>query len=133
MKEYHIVWNEAKTEGFITTDKQLAYEVRKGADTNCYHEDGKCSHVGVAFCTEWVDDDCTTETVRPDDLIPVRFVIEGPPHYSEVATLVMPPTHLPVIDDEISVGDGYIYKVKRIQKIYLLSAFSVNVYVTIHQ
>lgn len=45
-----IVWNEAKTEGFATTDHQLAYEVRKGSVGNCHHEDGTLSHLAVEFC-----------------------------------------------------------------------------------
>lgn len=57
----YIVWNEAKTEGFITTDKQLAYEVRKSAETNCYDKDGNFSIVAKQFCERWVDDSCTIE------------------------------------------------------------------------
>lgn len=58
----YIVWNEAKTEGFVTTDKQLAYEVRKGSGSNCYTEDGKLSEVGQAFTYAW--DDCTIEEIE---------------------------------------------------------------------
>jgi hypothetical protein len=62
-RPYHIVWNESKTEGFVTTDGQLAYEVRKGADTNCCTEDGEPAPVAVAFIHRWIDDSCTIETV----------------------------------------------------------------------
>lgn len=62
---YWIVWNEAKTEGFATTDEQLAYEVRKGATSNCF-TDGDRSDVGIAFADRWVDDNCTIEQVGPD-------------------------------------------------------------------
>lgn len=61
---HFIVWNEAKTEGFVTTDKQLAYEVRKGSSSNCYDGNGIRSDVGIAFCNAWVNDDCTMEEVK---------------------------------------------------------------------
>lgn len=61
---YYIVWNEAKTEGFATNDKQLAYEVRKSSDTNCHYPDtGEQAPVAVAFCEKWCDDACTIEVV----------------------------------------------------------------------
>lgn len=59
--KYYIVWNEAKTEGFVTTDKQLAYEVRKGSDSNCFDEKGIPSEIAVAFCLRWCEDNCTIE------------------------------------------------------------------------
>lgn len=63
MKRY-IVWNETKTEGFITFDAQLAYEVRKSSDTNCFDEFGNHSAVGVAFCERWFNDNCTIEEIE---------------------------------------------------------------------
>lgn len=60
---YYIVWNEDKTEGFVTTDKQLAYEVRKSSDTNCHTKDGVLSSVAVAFCEAWYEHNCTIEVV----------------------------------------------------------------------
>jgi len=60
MKHY-IVWNEGKTEGFVTTSPCLAYEVRKSADSNCTDENGDPSPVAVAFCNRWWEDDCTIE------------------------------------------------------------------------
>ncbi|MGX7874418.1 hypothetical protein ACVDG5_018150 [Mesorhizobium sp. ORM6] len=57
----YIVWNEAKTEGYVTVDKQLAYEARKGVSTNCYDADGNLSKVAVAFCDSLTDDTCTIE------------------------------------------------------------------------
>lgn len=62
--KYFIVWNEAKTEGFITQDEGLAYEVRKSSDTNCFDAEGQHSPVGVAFCDKWCDENCTTEIVE---------------------------------------------------------------------
>lgn len=56
-----IVWNEAKTEGFVTTDSQLAYEVRKSSDSNCFDAEGKRSKVGLQFCEEWGDGNCTIQ------------------------------------------------------------------------
>lgn len=61
---YFIVWNEAKTEGFVTTDKQLAYEVRKSADTNCFDAEGRRSRVAQQFCEDWCQDQCTIEVVE---------------------------------------------------------------------
>lgn len=70
---HFIVWNKDKTEGFATVDQSLAYEVRKGSDTNCFTQGGEYSPVGVAFIEKWGDEDCTTEevpTMQP-------YVIEG--------------------------------------------------------
>ncbi len=64
-----IVWNESRTEGFVTTDEQLAYEVRKSSDTNCFDSEGRFSQVGAAFCKAWADDHCAIEifeTVFPE-------------------------------------------------------------------
>lgn len=60
---YYIVWNEAKSEGYVTKDKQLAYEVRKGSDSNCYTEEGDCCDVAIAFCEKWADGTCTIQEV----------------------------------------------------------------------
>lgn len=62
--KYFIVWNEGKTEGFVTPDGQLAYEVRKSSDTNCFDENGNRSDVAVAFCDRWYNDNCTIEEVE---------------------------------------------------------------------
>ena len=58
-----IVWNADKSEGFVTTDEQLAYEVRKSADTNCFTHDGQVSPVAIAFCNRWCMDECTLEVL----------------------------------------------------------------------
>lgn len=60
---YFIVWNDAKTEGFVTTDGQLAYEVRKGSSSNCYDAEGRRSDLGKAMIEHWGDDTCSIETV----------------------------------------------------------------------
>jgi len=62
--EVYIVWNAAKTAGFVTTDKQLAYEVRKSADSNCYDANGRVSLTAQAFCNEFFDEDCTIEVIE---------------------------------------------------------------------
>lgn len=59
-----IVWNESKTEGFVTTDKGLAYEIRKGAISNAYTENGDCSYIGIAFAMRYLHDNCTSEEVE---------------------------------------------------------------------
>jgi len=64
----YIVWNEDKSEGFITNDKNVAYEVRKGADSNCFNREGERSDLGVSFCEiySW-DQDCTIEELNDKD------------------------------------------------------------------
>ena len=64
-----IVWNEDRTEGFITTSPCLAYEVGKSASTNCTTEDGTHSPVGEAFCKQWWTDNCTKEEIEVADYI----------------------------------------------------------------
>ena len=64
MKIY-IVWNETKTEGYATTEYQLAYEVRKGSDTNCHHEaTGEQAKLAVAFCEAYAGQNCTIEEIE---------------------------------------------------------------------
>jgi hypothetical protein len=46
----YIVWNNSRTEGFVTTDASIAYEARKGSDSNCYNEDGVPSELAKSFC-----------------------------------------------------------------------------------
>lgn len=60
---YFIIWNENKTEGFVTTDEQLAYETRKTADSNLYDEYGHFHPVAKAFCDEWGHENCTTQII----------------------------------------------------------------------
>jgi hypothetical protein len=61
---FYIVWNDAKTDGFVTNEKQLAYEVRKGAESNCYREDGTISLTGIQFLNEFCDDNCSIEEIE---------------------------------------------------------------------
>jgi hypothetical protein len=64
MRSY-VVWNAANTEGFATTDYQLAYEVRKGAIDNCFDGTGKQSFVAQAFCNTYSNhEDCTIEEIE---------------------------------------------------------------------
>lgn len=60
----YIVWNESKTEAFVTNDKQLAYEVRKSSTSNCYDENGCYNEVAGAFSERWVDDNCTMSELK---------------------------------------------------------------------
>jgi hypothetical protein len=64
MKKLYIVWNEDRTEGFATFDKQLAYETRKSASSNCYSEDGERRDLAIAFCDLFYEGNCTMETVE---------------------------------------------------------------------
>lgn len=59
MDKGYLVLNNNKTQGFYTTDKQLAYEVRKGAETNCYTSDGYEHEKARQFCIAYGDEDCT--------------------------------------------------------------------------
>lgn len=63
-KIIYLVWNHEKTEGFFTTDKGLAYEARKGSDTNCFYEDGTPSKLAVAFCEIHGEKDCSSQMVE---------------------------------------------------------------------
>lgn len=64
MRKLYIVWNNDKTEGFVTLDYGLAYEARKGSDTNCYNNiTDKQSLLAVAFCDITGEEDCTIEEV----------------------------------------------------------------------
>ncbi len=61
---HYIVWNENKTEGFVTNDPGLAYEVRKSAESNCYYENGDGdATVAKEFCNKWGAGTCTMETL----------------------------------------------------------------------
>lgn len=60
----YIVWNANKTEGIVLSDPQVAYEARKGADTNCYDENGNKSDLAIAFCEIYSHEkDCTIEEI----------------------------------------------------------------------
>lgn len=66
----YIVWNEARTEGYATTDAQVAYEARKGADSNCYTAEGEQMKLAQAFCELTGEESCTIQLIEPgDDLI----------------------------------------------------------------
>ena len=62
----YIAWNGARTQGFATTEYQLAYEARKGSDSNCFDQDGNRSDLAVTFCDVTSDEDCTIETIHQD-------------------------------------------------------------------
>lgn len=58
----YTVWNEDKSACFSTKDRQLAYEVRKGASSNCYDDNGCWSEEAAEFCREYSElEDCTIE------------------------------------------------------------------------
>lgn len=63
MKGY-LVLNSDKSQAFYTLDKSLAYEVRKGADTNCYTSDGYHCQAAVEFCIAFGTEDCTLVEVE---------------------------------------------------------------------
>lgn len=62
--KYYIVWNESNTEGFVTFDEQLAYEVRKSAYSNCFDINGRFHPVAKTFCEEWGYQNCTIEIIN---------------------------------------------------------------------
>lgn len=82
---YYIVWNEAKTEGFVTVDAQLAYEVRKGSDSNCFDADGNRSDTGIAFIEAWGDGNCTTEPVYGDFMMEDKTLEQRHTKYVQTA------------------------------------------------
>lgn len=60
----YIVWNDARNEGYVTFDKQVAYEARKGAHSNCYDRDGNVMRLAQTFCETYSDEhNATMETV----------------------------------------------------------------------
>lgn len=63
-KQVYIVWNEAHTEGYVTFDQQVAYEARKGAESNCFDENGTQMHLAQAFCRVTLDDNCTVQVIE---------------------------------------------------------------------
>ncbi len=64
----YIVWNKNKTEGFVTKDKQIAYEARKSAITNCHNEDGSPSLLAKYFCIIYSEmNDCTIQEIENED------------------------------------------------------------------
>lgn len=63
--KHYIVWNHNKTEGYITSDFQIAYEARKGAGANCYTADGNPRHLAIDFCKRYSnEEDCTIEEIN---------------------------------------------------------------------
>lgn len=63
-KELYIVWNQDRSASFKTHDKQLAYEVRKSSETNCYDSNGNKVQEAIDFCDKWYNDNCTIEIVK---------------------------------------------------------------------
>lgn len=48
----YLVHKEGEKHGFLTTSLQMAYEVRKGADSNVYFANGTPCPAAVKFCEE---------------------------------------------------------------------------------
>ena len=63
-KQAYIVWNEARTEGYVTFDKQVAYEARKGAESNCFDSNGTQMHLAQAFCEVTGIQNCTVQKIE---------------------------------------------------------------------
>lgn len=60
----YIVWNNTRTEGYVTFDKGVAYEARKGAESNCFDADGTQMKLAQAFCEVYsAREDATIQTV----------------------------------------------------------------------
>lgn len=72
----YIAWNAARTQGFATTDPQLAYEARKGSDSNCYDQDGRRSDLAITFCKVTGDEDCTIQTIVEEAPEPLPADVE---------------------------------------------------------
>lgn len=60
----YIVWNADRTEGYVTFDQQVAYEARKGAESNCFDENGTQMKLARAFCEIYSNaNDATTQSI----------------------------------------------------------------------
>jgi hypothetical protein len=68
----YIVWNAARTEGYITFDQQVAYEARKGAESNCFDANGTQMKLAQAFCEIYSGHEDATKQI---------VVISEPPEY----------------------------------------------------
>lgn len=64
MKKYFIVWNADKTKGVVVDEEQLAYEIRKGNDSNCYDQHGYAFRTGQKFCDEFAEHNCTIQIIE---------------------------------------------------------------------
>jgi hypothetical protein len=64
----YLVWCKEKQAGFATEDFQLAYEVRKGADTNIgWVESDNLLHLAYMFCENYSNYyDCEIIEVKND-------------------------------------------------------------------
>lgn len=67
----YIVWNQEKTLAVVTNDRQLAYEARKGADTNCAFENGTQCATAVGFVEDTGDENCTMEELVSFETSPI--------------------------------------------------------------
>ena len=65
---FHLVHMKGKKAGFFTTDKQLAYEARKGANTNLYFQDGTRSASAKKFCDEQLDEEYLIIDIPVEDV-----------------------------------------------------------------
>lgn len=61
----YIVWNRDLSVGFATNSYVLAYEIRKGAITNCYDENGTYNEFAVEFINSH---DCDYFTLQEIEL-----------------------------------------------------------------
>ena len=68
----YIVWNAARTEGYITFDAGVAYEARKGAESNCFDSNGTQMKLAQAFCEIYSGHEDATKQI---------VVISEPPAY----------------------------------------------------
>lgn len=83
------VYNHDKSDYFETTDKQLAYEVRKGSDTNCHSDDREAALKAVEFCEKYSwHEDCTVEE-RPEKPGWYHVTVSRPENH-EVTTVQTP-------------------------------------------
>lgn len=67
MKVY-IVWNEHKSEGYVTADYQVAYEARKSATSNMFNANGEWQPLGAAFGSIFYQDNCVLEEHEIKDI-----------------------------------------------------------------
>lgn len=58
-----VVWNEARNEGFVTTDQPLAHAVCNFPAIHCRDSEGNFSELGAKFSEQYGNDNCTIEEV----------------------------------------------------------------------
>lgn len=68
MRKLYIVWNNHKSEGYVTDDYQMAYEARKSATSNMFNAQGEWQPLGAAFGSIFYQDDCAIQEIEVEEI-----------------------------------------------------------------